>query len=97
MKQYLLNLLIALDQLINVVLRGEPDETLSSRAHRMRAKGHRWWGWTATAIDKLFFWQPGHCAWAYDYEQRRMQSPPAMRDANNHDREDHADERNHTC
>ena len=31
MKQWFLNLLIAIDQLINVVLNGDPDETLSSR------------------------------------------------------------------
>lgn len=61
MKHYALNIFIALDQLANVLLAGAPDETLSSRAHRMRAKGQPVWGWTANAIDRLFFWQDGHC------------------------------------
>lgn len=44
MTGYLLNLAIAIDQLVNVLLGGLADETLSARAHRMRLKGHRWWG-----------------------------------------------------
>lgn len=54
MKRYCLNVLIALDQLANALLRGDPDETLSSRAHRMRMKGQPVWGWTASVIDALF-------------------------------------------
>lgn len=73
MKQWFLNLLIAIDQLINVVLNGDPDETLSSRAHRMREKGQPYWGWTANAIDLLFFWQHQHCQQAYESEVLRLQ------------------------
>lgn len=76
---WLVNLAIAFDQLANVLLAGAPDETLSSRAHRMRAKGQRYWGWTANAIDWLFFWQPGHCEQAWRAEQQRLQHPPAFR------------------
>lgn len=79
MKAWALNLAIALDQLANVLLAGAPDETLSSRAHRMRAKGHRWWGWTAHAIDGLLFFDPNHCARAYESEKRRLQQPPDLR------------------
>ena len=68
MKRYLLNLLIALDQLANAILRGDPDETLSSRAHRMRVKGQPVWGWTARFIDLLFFFQPDHCMHAHEHE-----------------------------
>lgn len=74
-----LNIAIAIDQLLNVLLAGSPDETLSSRAHRMRAKGHRYWGWTAGAIDWLFFWQPGHCESAWRAELLRQQQPPSLR------------------
>lgn len=42
MKRYALNIAIGLDQLANAVLAGHPDETLSSRAYRMRLKGHRY-------------------------------------------------------
>ncbi|MBP7483936.1 MAG: hypothetical protein KA781_01355 [Aquabacterium sp.] len=54
-------LLLWLDRVVNVLLGGIYNETLSSRAHRMREKGQPVWGWTADAIDTLFFWQPGHC------------------------------------
>ena len=79
MKAWLLNVAIAADQLVNAALAGAPDETISSRAHRMRAKGQPYWGWTANAIDRIFFWQPGHCEAAYLSEQRRKQMPPALR------------------
>jgi hypothetical protein len=76
---WFLNVLIGLDQLVNTVLAGEPDETLSSRAHRMREKGQPVWGWTARAINTLFFWQADHCREAFESEQRRLQQPPALR------------------
>lgn len=76
---WLLNLLIAIDQVGNVILAGEPDETLSSRAHRMRLKGQPCWRWTARFINCLFFWQADHCQAAYESEQRRLQMPPALR------------------
>lgn len=77
MKLWALNLLIALDQLANCLLRGDPDETLSARAHRMREKKQRYWGWLANAIDALFFWQraPRHCERAYLSEVERRQFP----------------------
>ena len=75
MKRYALNIAIGLDQLANTVLAGHPDETLSSRAYRMRLKGHRYWGWTATAINLLFFWEADHCRAAHESEQRRTQLP----------------------
>jgi hypothetical protein len=53
--------LLWLDCLINFLLGGSIKETLSSRAHRMRVKRHPYWGWTADAIDTLFFLQPDHC------------------------------------
>lgn len=71
---WLLRIAIALDQLANTILAGQPDETLSSRAHRMRVKGQRYWGWTANAIDWVFFWQAGHCeaAWRAEIERRHL-------------------------
>ena len=75
----MIQILIALDQLFNAMLGGMADETLSARAHRMRAKGQRYWGWTANAIDALFFWQPGHCALAYEWERGRRDLPGEYR------------------
>lgn len=76
--QWVLQVLIAIDQLANALLAGAPDETLSSRAHRMRVKGHRYWGWTARAINLLFFLQQDHCRQAYESELARRHLPPAM-------------------
>ncbi len=79
MNAYLLNFGIAFDQLVNVLLAGDPDETLSSRAHRMRLKGHKYWGWTAGAIDHIFFWQRAHCEASYQSEVGRLQSRGVQR------------------
>ena len=78
MPPYIMNVLIAIDQFANVLLRGEPDETLSSRAHRMRLKGQPIWGWTARAINLVFFLQADHCLEAFEAEQRRRQLPQAL-------------------
>lgn len=75
MRGYLLGLAIALDQLANAVLAGDPDETLSSRAWRAEQSGQRYWGWTRRAIDMLFFWQDGHCQAAYLEEKRKCRTP----------------------
>lgn len=77
--KYLLQLAIAFDQFLNALCNGWADETLSSRAHRMRAKGQRYWGWTANFIDKLFFLQKDHCKKSYEDEQLRNQLPPEFR------------------
>lgn len=79
MRVWFLNMAIAIDQLANAVLRGDPDETLSSRAYRMREKGQRYWGWLASAINLAFFWQDDHCKLAFEGELRRRQLPGAYR------------------
>lgn len=72
---------IALDQVLNTLLGGLADETLSARAHRMRVKRHKYWGWTANAIDALFFWQKdelgqrNHCERSYESEITRRHLP----------------------
>lgn len=77
-----MQLLIALDQLLNTLIPGGmADETLSARAHRMRMKKQRLWGWTANAIDMLFFWQKddkgrrNHCYQSYLSEKERRHLP----------------------
>lgn len=75
-----INVAIGVDQLLNTQLDGEPDEMLSARAHRMRVKGQRYWGWVADAIDRVFFWDREHCLTAWRYEVERRQLPPEMRE-----------------
>lgn len=85
LKRFALQVLVAIDQLANTVIGGWADETLSARAYRMKVKGHRYWGWTASAIDLLFFWQknPGHCERAFLAEIKRRQFPKDYKWANN--------------
>ena len=39
MMMYILNILIAVDQLINAILAGNPDETISSRVYYLEKNG----------------------------------------------------------
>ncbi len=65
---YLVRLFDALSQVLNVlVLNGDANESVSGRAHRLE------WTLAETLIDRLFYWEPGHCYWAYmnDLERAR--------------------------
>ena len=75
MRIWFLNVAIAADQMANALLRGDPDETLSSRAHRMHLKGQPYWGGLANAIDWIFFWDADHCRKAYESERLRRRLP----------------------
>lgn len=56
-KRYARNLFISVDQLINVILGGDPDETLSSRA--AKHAHNRGWSVLAWLLEKI---DPGHLA-----------------------------------
>ena len=72
-RSYWLSLLIGLDPLINVLMGGYVDETLSSRAHR---EGHKTW---ERIIDRLFWFDVqdgiGHCELSYYGELAREHFP----------------------
>lgn len=72
---WLLNLGIALDQLLNAILLGAPDETLSSRAYRADRANKVFGRIFRPLIDTLFFWQDKHCHSAYMAEVHRRQYP----------------------
>jgi hypothetical protein len=79
MRRYIFNLLIAIDQLLNVlVCNGEPDETMSSAAYRMHRDG-RPAGFLMPIIDTLFFFDPDHCKASYWAEKKRSQLAPEFR------------------
>ena len=65
----LLKALVWADRAINVLIGGSFNETLSARAHRMDVKDQPYWGWTAGAINRVFFWQADHCKAQWEYEQ----------------------------
>ena len=69
--------LVAIDQLLNTLIGGFADETLSSRAHRRRLRGK---GGVAWVIDHIFFWQDEHCKTAYESELERAQLPVEFRE-----------------
>lgn len=90
MKHWFLQLFIALDQLLNVLITpfssgAWADETLSCRAYRMWKDGKPWGKVMMPIIDFLFKWQTippnaiGHCHAAYLKEKTRYNSPPELR------------------
>jgi len=70
---YLMNVAIAIDQLLNAILFSGPDETLSSRAYRADRDGKVFGRIFRPVIDTLFFWQPRHCFQSYLAEVSRKQ------------------------
>ncbi len=72
-------ILIALDQLLGTIfLPGHmPDETISSRAWRWELEGKR--SWPRKLIDKIFFWDAGHCQESWRSEALGLQQPPELR------------------
>jgi hypothetical protein len=70
------NIAIGIDQTLNCCFRlggewGQPDETLSARAHRVRGKYPAWARW----INCLFFWEADHCAASFEAERLRAHLP----------------------
>lgn len=53
---WILKVLVAVDQGLNAMFNGDPDETISSRAARHR---DRWWGRLLCRIFDVL--DPGHC------------------------------------
>lgn len=81
MRWWLLQILIALDQLANALAGGWADETLSSRAWRTERKGRAWGRITRPVIDAaaLLFGDRDHCSRAFESERLQRQMPPEAR------------------
>lgn len=73
------SVLIALDQWVNAVCLGWPDETLSSRAWRWEQAGKR--AWPRKAIDAVarLLGEKGHCKASYESERTDRHLPPELR------------------
>lgn len=65
---------IAIDQLINTLMCGMADETISARLWRNRNRSW-WWAFWRRAVDHVFFMQDGHCYQSYLSEVVRGQLP----------------------
>lgn len=58
MKKYFWNVLVSLDQLVNTILFGDPDETISSRLGKRARRGEKF----AVFICKILnFFDKCHC------------------------------------
>lgn len=70
---------IGLDQLINALFGGWPDETISSRAWRWELAGVR--SWPRRLLDglALIFGDKDHCRKSYESERQGRQLPPEVR------------------
>lgn len=83
MKQRLLNLMIALDQLLYVLVTlgaGHPDETLSAAAWRTEQSGKLGGRIFRPLIDLLFLpFEREHCRKAYESEKHGTQLPKEYR------------------
>jgi|GEM_PF-3185061 len=68
-KNWGFKLIVVISQAVNaLVLNGEPDQTLSSRAYSCNnVKG---WSLVERAINFVFFWDENHCykSWVLDLE-----------------------------
>lgn len=63
------NLLLGLDQLANAVLRGDPDETISSRAAKAQVRGKAW-GCVLCRVLDVF--DRDHCAKSIERDEGRQ-------------------------
>lgn len=80
MKRYALQLLIAIDQLVNAIFAGHADETLSARAYREETYGRIWARILRPVIDVMFFVltlgrDREHCQDAFISERMRRHLP----------------------
>ena len=80
MKQYLLNVAIALDQVLNALRGGSPDETLSAAAWRTEQEGRILGRIFRPLIDLLASpWERDHCRTAFESERLRRHLPKEYR------------------
>jgi len=58
MTNWIVSVWSATSQWVNAVIGGNPNESLSGRAYRLREHG---WEWFYRVVNFLFFWQGDHC------------------------------------
>lgn len=62
---------IAITQFINALTGGSPDETFCSRMWRKKQEGSAFATGAVFVLDKIFFFDPGHCKDSYRAELER--------------------------
>lgn len=84
MKHWFKQFFIGIDQLLNAILGGWADETLSSRAWRTEQKGRLLGCFFRPVIDTLaaaLFNDLDHCKVAFESERKSNQLPPEFRES----------------
>lgn len=74
-RQLIFNYLLGLDQWVNVLLLGDPDETISGRLGRAHASGRAKWfvPWLRNLVDwgaKVLAGQSNHCLESIEQEDQ---------------------------
>ena len=79
MKSWFKQVLVSLDQMVNALLGGWADETLSSRCWRLRHLPA--WGTARRVLDAVagLLGDKDHCRASYNSEWLRLQCPPELR------------------
>lgn len=70
MRRYGFNVWIGIDQLINALFMGDPDETLSSRIGKNANNGHKFSIFLSWLLDQI---DPGHCQKAIERDEGKYQ------------------------
>lgn len=68
-KNYLVNIFLAIDQLINVIFGGDPNETISLRASKSAKSGHVWGCYFCKFLD---FFDRDHCFKVISYDEGEL-------------------------
>lgn len=79
LRQWLKQVLVALDQALNALFGGWADETFSSRCWRNRHKPGWNRAWRVLDFVAALFGDVDHCKASYDSEWLRLQCPPELR------------------
>ena len=71
LRRWPLSVLIAVDQLLNAVAMGGPDDTISSRSWKAKIKGKLWGRIAVRVIDTAFqlIGQPDHCRQSDEWDE----------------------------
>lgn len=72
----LMQIAVAFDQLVNTLLGGYADETMSSRCWRLRVRQP--YKFLRPIIDSIFFWQKDHCEQSFKSELARKYQPKEL-------------------
>lgn len=69
-KGYISRVLVSIDQAANVILGGNPDETISARTGRDAARGYAWARVVQWALNNI---QPDHTNLAIEHDEERAE------------------------